>query len=199
MTTTRERLVEAARQLIAEQGYGPTTVAQVVKRAEAHPGSLYHAFPTKQDLLVAVLENYLTRLRPQIVDPAWRSVEDPIARVFALLGLYRKLLVQSGRMFGCPIGSIALELHDPDPPVRALLAKNFDRWIGAVEECFVAAKDRLPADADPKRLATFVLTTMEGGVMLARTYRSLEAFDAAVESLRDYIARLMTPRTGGTR
>jgi len=199
MTTTRERLVESARQLIAEQGYGPTTVAQVVKRADAHPGSLYHAFPTKQDLLVAVLENYLTRLRPQIVGPAWQDVDDPIERVFALLGLYRKLLVQSDHLFGCPIGSIALELHDPDPPVRALLVRNFDQWIGAVEECFAAAVDRLPADADPKKLATFVLTTMEGGVMLARSYRSLDAFDAAVASLRDYIARLTTPRTGGTR
>lgn len=189
-STTKARLVEAARQLIAEQGYGPTTVAQVVKRASAHPGSLYHAFPTKQDLLMAVLRNYLARLRPQIVEPAWRDIADPVARVFALLALYRQLLVRSEMMFGCPIGSIALELHDPDPPVRSLLAENFDQWIAAVEECFVAAKDRLAPGADPRKLATFVLTTMEGGVMLSRTYRTLDAFDAAVESLRDYIARL---------
>ncbi|MCA9290829.1 MAG: hypothetical protein KDA25_06860, partial [Phycisphaerales bacterium] len=49
---------------------------------------------------------------------------------------------------------------------------------------------------EPRQLANFVLTTMEGGVMLARTHRSFDAFDLAVASLRDYIDRLI--RSGTT-
>ncbi|NIM69646.1 MAG: TetR/AcrR family transcriptional regulator, partial [Xanthomonadales bacterium] len=56
--------------------------------------------------------------------------------------------------------------------------------------CFDDAAGRLPEELDTAQLATFVLTTMEGAVMLARAHRSLEPFDAAVSQLRDYVERL---------
>ncbi len=187
---TRTRLVDAGRRLFAGQGYNATTVAQVANEAGAHPGSLYHAFPAKQDLLVAVLEDYLAQLGPRVVDRAWAGVDDPIERVFALLGIYRKFLVDTDCAFGCPIGSLALELHEPDAAVRNLLAKNFENWVARVRECLDAAGARLPAHVDRQQLATFVLTTMEGAVMLARTERDLAPFDAAVAMLRDYFSLL---------
>lgn len=100
------------------------------------------------------------------------------------------LLVDTECMYGCPIGSLALELHEPDPAVREALAVNFEGWVAAVERCLTEAGERLPEEVERHALATFVLTTMEGGVMLARTYRDPAPFDAAVDHLRDYFARL---------
>lgn len=188
--TTPERLVAAAMQLFHAKGYQATSIAEVLREAGVHAGSLYHFFPTKQELLLAVLERYRTGIHPMLLEPAWEGVEDPIERIFGLLGRYRELLEQTDCFYGCPIGSLALELHEPDPPVRELLAANFEGWIGAVEQCLIEAGDRLPPGTNRRQLATFVLTTMEGGVMLARTQRSLEPFDAAVRALRDYVARL---------
>jgi hypothetical protein len=51
---------------------------------------------------------------------------------------------------------------------------------------------------DRRALAGFVLTTMEGGVMLARTYREVAMFDAAVGQLRDYFARLQAEAGAAT-
>jgi hypothetical protein len=117
-------------------------------------------------------------------------VADPIDRVFALLDRYRAALESSDCTYGCPIGSIALEIHEPDPPVRERLAANFDAWITAIERCFLDAGDRLPAETDRRALAVFALTTMEGGVMLSRTQRTLSGFDAAVRMLRSHLDML---------
>jgi hypothetical protein len=57
------------------------------------------------------------------------------------------------------------------------------------------AADRFPNDIQPEALATHVLATMEGSVMLARAYRSFEPFDQAVNQLRDYIKRLIRERS----
>jgi AcrR family transcriptional regulator len=188
--STRARLVDAGRRLFAAQGYNPTTVAQVADAAGAHPGSLYHAFPAKQNLLVAVLEDCLAQLDARVVGPAWGETEDPIERVFALLGVYRRFLVDTGCAFGCPIGSLALELHEPDPAVRELLVKNFRQWVDRVHQSLMDAGPRLPDGTNRHQLATFVLTTMEGAVMLARTERSVAPFDASVATLRDYFSLL---------
>ncbi|HXZ59735.1 MAG TPA: TetR/AcrR family transcriptional regulator [Steroidobacteraceae bacterium] len=183
---TRSRLVHTALQLFWEKGYGSTSVADVLKAARVNSGSLYHFFPGKQDLLLAVLDAYHGGIRPMLLEPAWRGVEDPIERIFALLARYRRSLTDTGCFYGCPIGSLALELHEPDPLVRERLAANFTAWIDAVQQCLIEAGPRLPRELDRRELAIFVLTTMEGGVMLARTFRDIGRFDAAVRQLRHH-------------
>jgi TetR/AcrR family transcriptional repressor of nem operon len=187
---TRERILYSALRLFAQKGYGSTSVADILQAADVNAGSLYHFFPGKQDVLLAVLDAYLRGIHPMLLEPAWNGVPDPIDRVFALLARYREHLVGTDCTYGCPIGSIALELHEPDPPVRALLAANFAAWVSAIERCFVEAGDRLPSTVDRRALAIFALTTMEGGVMVSRTERTLDAFDDAVAMLRDYVMRL---------
>jgi AcrR family transcriptional regulator len=187
---TKDRLVFTALQLFSEKGYESTSVADILRAAKANSGSLYHFFPTKQDLLLEVLRRYRDGIYPMLLMPAWEGVDDPIDRVFALLAAYRGHLVNSECTYGCPIGSLALEIHEPDPAVRDLLAVNFDGWVAAVEKCFSDAGDRLPADADRHALAVLTLNVMEGGVMQSRTYRDLKTFDISVAMLRDYVTRL---------
>jgi TetR/AcrR family transcriptional regulator, transcriptional repressor for nem operon len=196
---TRDRLVFTAMQLFAEKGYGSTSVADILKAAGANSGSLYHFFPTKQDLLLEALGRYRDGIGPMLLEPAWQGVEDPIERVFALLAAYRAMLDRTECLYGCPIGSLALEIHEPDPPVRELLAINFNGWVAAIERCFEQAGSRLPADLDRRALAVFTLTTMEGGVMQSRTQRTLAAFDQSVAMLRDYVRRLETDATDDQR
>ncbi|HEX6069266.1 MAG TPA: TetR/AcrR family transcriptional regulator [Longimicrobiaceae bacterium] len=195
---TRERLLTAAMELFQEKGYNATSVADILAKAGANSGSLYHFFPTKQEVLLAVLDGYLTGISRMLLEPAWGEVEDPIEKVFALLERYREALVATDCTYGCPIGSLALELHEPDPPVRERLAANFEAWVDAVAACLEAAGPRLPMALDRRDLATFALTTMEGGVMLSRTHRNLASYDAAVRSFRSYLAHLQAAASTAT-
>jgi AcrR family transcriptional regulator len=191
ISDTRSRLVLTAMRLFWEKGYNSTSIADVLQTAKVNSGSLYYFFPSKADLLAAVLDLYHEGIGPMLLEPAWAGVEDPIERIFALLAHYRKSLADTDCFYGCPIGSLALELHEPDPAVRERLAKNFDAWIEAVAACLRQAKSRLPAAHSLRELAQFVLTTMEGGVMQARTFRDINCFDAAVRQLRLYFNGLI--------
>ena len=195
--STRTRLILAAMKLFAEKGYGSTSVQDILREAGANAGSLYHVFATKQDLLVAVLEAYRDGIEPMLLAPAWQGVADPIERIFALLAAYRAMLAETDCLYGCPIGSLALELHEPDPEVRELLAANFAGWARHVAFCLDEAGERLPADVDRAALGGFVLTVMEGAVMQARTHRDLAFFDQSVAALRDYFTRLEAAAISG--
>ena len=183
---TRDRLIVTAMHLFWEKGYGSTSDADVLHAAEVHKGSRYSCFPGKQDLLLAVLAAYRAGIDEMLLAPAWKGVGDPIEKVFALLARYRQSVVRTECVYGCPIGSLALEIHEPDPPVRKAMADNFSVWVEAVERCLNAAGARLPNQLDRRALAEFVLTTMEGGVMQARTHRDVGYFDRAVAQLRTY-------------
>lgn len=191
---TRAKIIHAAMELFWLKGYGSTSIADILSRTQLNSGSLYHFFPGKQDVLIAVLEAYRDGIGPMLLEPAWSGEPDPVERVFKLLALYRGLILETDCTYGCPIGSLALELHEADPVVRERLAQNFANWVAAVRGCFEQAADRFPATTDFQALAEFTLTVMEGGVMQARTHRDVGYFDRNVAQLRAHIDLL----TGAT-
>lgn len=192
---TRDRLIETARQLFLKKGYTATGVAEILETAGLNAGSLYHFFPTKDDLLLAVLERYKELLGPCVLEPVFSRIADPMERVFGILEGYRRMLLETDHEHGCPIGNLALELSTTHPAARKVIAENFTGWRNAVADCLRQAAGRLPAGLDVDQLALFVLTLMEGAVMLARAYRAVEPYDAAVAQLRDYFDRLLSDET----
>lgn len=188
---TRSKIIHAAMELFWQKGYGSTSIADILSRTQLNSGSLYHFFPGKQDVLIAVLDAYRDGIGPMLLEPAWGGEPDPVERVFKLLALYRGLIVETDCSYGCPIGSLALELHEADPVVRERLAQNFDGWVAAVRKCYEQAADRFRPGTDFQALAEFTLTVMEGGVMQARTHRDVGYFDRNVAQLRAHLDLLL--------
>src|SRR5439155_18312202 len=99
--STRDRLIQTGMKLFSEKGYGSTSIADLLQAAGVNSGSLYHFFPGKQDLLLAVLEAYLGCIDQMLLAPSWTGGDDPIERVFALLARYRKGIAQTECIYEC--------------------------------------------------------------------------------------------------
>jgi TetR/AcrR family transcriptional repressor of nem operon len=190
---TRDRLINSARYLFWERGYAGTSMADLLAHSDVNSGSFYHFFESKEALLREVLEGYLHALRPMVVDPAFALTDEPVERIFAILAGYRGRILQTECRYGCPLGRLALEIDPENRPAHKLIAENFRGWIGAVRECIDQVKPRLPKNTDHEALATYVLAVMEGGVMISRSYGSVDPFDRAVKQLRQHFALLLGP------
>jgi AcrR family transcriptional regulator len=190
---TRDRLIHSARYLFWERGFAGTSMADLLAHAQVNSGSFYHFFESKEALLREVLEGYLHALRPMVVDPAFAQTDEPVERIFAILAGYRGRILQTDCKYGCPLGRLALEIDPENRPAHKLIAENFQGWITAVRECIDQIKPRLPKGTDPEALATYVLAVMEGGVMISRSYGSVDPFDRAVKQLRQHFALLLAP------
>jgi TetR/AcrR family transcriptional regulator, transcriptional repressor for nem operon len=196
---TRDRLIDSARYLFWERGFAGTSMADLLAHANVNSGSFYHFFESKEALLRAVLDNYLQALRPVIIDPAFASSSQPLERIFAILAGYRERILMTKCQYGCPLGRLALEIDPENRPAHRLIAENFSGWIGAVRECVEQLRPRLPRSTNLDALATFVLVVMEGGVMLSRSYGSVEPFDLAVQQLRQHFTTLLTAKSFPSR
>jgi AcrR family transcriptional regulator len=194
-SATRDRLVESARYLFWERGFAGTSMADLLAHAGVNSGSFYHFFESKEALLRAVLETYRQGLRPMVIDPAFAQTEEPVERIFGILAGYRERILQTECRYGCPLGRLALEIDPENRPAHKLIAENFQGWIGAVRECITQIEN---LGTDPDALATYVLAVMEGGVMLSRSYASVEPFDRSVAQLREHFRLLLsTSRQSG--
>lgn len=191
----RERIIEVAADLFLKQGYRATGIAQILEAADMLRGSLYYYFPTKEDLLIATLEWRKRMMWSEVMQPVFDRIDDPIERIFGVLDGYRQLLLTYEFQLGCPIGNLALELGETHCRARELLAENFDNWKQAVRLCLREADAKIPPEVGGEDLSHFVLTVMEGAVMLTRTYRTIDCYDRAVNLLRDYFERLQADAT----
>ena len=190
-TSTRDRLIDAARYLFWERGFAGTSMAELLSHAEVNSGSFYHFFDSKEALLREVLQGYLDLLRPMVVDPAFATAAEPVGRIFAILQGYRQRIVGTDCRYGCPLGRLALEIDPENAPAHELIAKNFQGWIEAIKECLESMRSVMAPETDLDALATYVLVVMEGGVMLSRSYRSVDPFDRAIAQLREHFRLLL--------
>src|SRR6202000_2499313 len=75
---------------------------------------------------------------------------------------------------GCQLGSLVGQLAENDPEGRALIAAGFDQWAAAIGDGLrsLHADGKLPSGIDPDDLATTLLATLQGGLLLAQAQRS---------------------------
>jgi len=177
---TRARIVEAAAALIHERGVLGATLDDVREAASVSGSQMYHYFPDKNDLVQAVIdyqaETIVNRNRSALTSSngieAWRNMVITAAKRTKGKG-------------GCQLGSLVGQLAESDPEARKLIAAGFDQWAAAISDGLKSlhADGKVAADIDPDDLATTLLATLQGGLLLAQVHQSSRPFETAVETL----------------
>jgi TetR/AcrR family transcriptional repressor of nem operon len=177
---TRARIVEQAAALIHERGVAGTTLEDVKAAADVSGSQLYHYFPDKNDLVEAVIDyqadTIVKRNRHALSSAngveAWRNMVITAAKRTKAKG-------------GCQLGSLVGQLAESDPKARALIAAGFDQWAAAISDGLQSlhSAGKLPSGIDPDDLATTLLATLQGGLLLAQVQRSTRPFETAVNTL----------------
>lgn len=93
------------------------------------------------------------------------------------------------------------QLAESDPEARAGIAAGFDEWTAALSDGLrsLHAKGQLPPDIDPDDLATTLLATLEGGLLLAQVQRSARPFEVAVDTILALATGLQSSTTSHPR
>ena len=178
-----------------EQGYQATGVEQVITRAGGSKGSFYHHFKSKEDLGCAVLDTGAEAFISSIEERLWDTSLPPIDRVLRMVELVT--LVQEANDFrrGCLFGNLAGELGGSSNRMREHLATIFARWTRAIARTLRDAQGNgdLPADRDPDALAHFILLSVEGAILFAKTERSTKPLEDCRHFLAILLGRPPTP------
>jgi AcrR family transcriptional regulator len=187
---TRQRIVAAATEVVAEKGALGASLDEVGARAPASRGQLYHYFDGKNDLLLAVAE----ATNDTVLD-GQRDLFDHLDTWDGLVRWADVLVTfqqERGGKGGCPIANLLGQLGERDDGIRSVLASGFDRWethIRAGLEIMVNSGELRP-DADVAWLAASTLASVQGGLVLSQARRDplslRRALDGALALIASY-------------
>lgn len=189
--SARERTVRSTALLIRERGVAATGLRDVVEHAGAPRGSLQHYFPGGKDQLVAEALAWalgwamrpLERLAEAEADPTPEQVVDAVTR------RWRSMLPREGYAAGCPIVAAIADAGSSGSLVQAAVRQAFAAWQETLERILSRLDPALDPPAEVPRIAMFVLSAIEGAVLLSRVREDLEAFTAVEEAM----SRALTP------
>ena len=182
---TRERLLEAATELLWERSYTATGVDQLCARAKANKGSFYHFFLSKNDLAVHAIKDAWIQHKARLFDPVFKESKEGLkcyAALFRTIEESKSDFVQSnGMVRGCLFGNIGQEMARQDESLCQALKEIYDEHYDYFQLALERAVElgEIPP-GDNRQRAIMVFALLEGSLLLSKVANDLKFFfDAA--------------------
>jgi AcrR family transcriptional regulator len=165
----RSRILDVAAGAFQSRGYHSTSMHDIVRLADLSGGALYHHFPTKKALGLAVIRERVSR---EIAQTWIEPLRSPAGAADAVLAVFETViseLDERAAVMGCPLNNLGLELILCDPEFRVAVDAVFDSWRAAIVEklCDDQSKGKF-AKLNAEEFATFVVASFSGAMGLAK-------------------------------
>ena len=171
----------AAARLFRQQGYHGTALQDILAAAGSPRGSLYFHFPKGKEEIGAAALSIAGEAARQAIAHAAETSESAEMFVIRVARGMASDLEKSGFKEGCPIATTALETSAQSDVLGAATRNAFQKWELEIKRGLF--RFGIPA-GEADLTATLVLSQLEGALLLARTYRSLEPMHRAERALK---------------
>lgn len=188
----RDKLVHAASQLIQRQGYARTTLAEIAQAGDIPPGSIYYYFKTKDEVVVAINDRRIKKLRQLLIDAT--ELASPRERIEALIQIW-VTDKEIDALYGCPIGSLCYELVKQRESLSVEAVKPLKFLLQWAEEQF----RQLGFGKESPELALHLITVLQGASLVANAFNSPAIILQETNHLKVWIESLVRPRVSRGR
>jgi TetR/AcrR family transcriptional regulator, transcriptional repressor for nem operon len=187
----KDRLMDAAMELMWQNSYGAASVDAICERAGAKKGSFYYFFKSKSELAAAALEADWNKKRAEM-DSMFSPTVPPLERLDRYFDFVYNRLAQlqkkCGSILGCPFVSVGSEVSTQDQIVREAIDRIMDRklqfFVSAVRD---AAAQGLIATGDPEAKAKALFACYQGTVAQARIQNDVDLLRQFKQVARDVL------------
>ena len=179
--TTKTHIIDIADKLFYEQGYENTSFAHIAEQVGISRGNFYHHFKTKDDLLRAVIDKRLAKTAGML--EAWQlEAQTPVERIKCFINI---LIMNRAKIkhYGCPVGTLMVELSKLDHPSLSDANKVFDLFAKWLSTQFMA----LGKVENAEELALHLLARSQGIATVASAFRSEDFLYKEVEVLKQWL------------
>lgn len=190
--TAKQKIINAAQQLMVGQGYTATTVDEIVACAGVAKGSFYHAFASKETLALVALEDYFKRGMGVIGGGNYRHEPDAVRRLYGFMDYVQEI---GGELWqhGCLLGSITLELADSYPKLIDKVDALFQEMEARIASLFQPALEAKGIkNPTGEALGRHMLVVIEGAIIMAKSHRNTGYLNEALNHFRAYVDAIMS-------
>ena len=185
---TRIMILEKAAVVFNSKGYHATSLSDVMRITGLEKGGIYNHFASKDELALATFEHVVGKIRVALAESV-RGVRNALERLDRVVSVFRRMARGFPVPGGCPVMNTAIEADHAHPGLCAVARKTMDEWrrfLGGIVASGVE-RGELSESADAGQLSYFIISTLEGAIMLGSLYGEPGIVDDAASGLMEYI------------
>jgi TetR/AcrR family transcriptional repressor of nem operon len=185
---TRQYIIEKVSPIFNMHGYEGTSMAQLTEAIGLTKGALYGNFRNKDEIALAVLEYNISRISKEIAGKV-KPIKNSCDKLIAYAEHYPDVFDTISQRGGCPILNAAVDSDNTDLPIRDVVVRWLDVWLGSVQSIIANGQKRkeIKGSVDPEEFATLFVSLIEGGIMLSKVMGSRNHLERNVRFLVDTI------------
>ena len=196
---TRIAIMDAAQDLILQQGFAATSIDQIIERTGITKGAFFYHFRSKSDLAHALVERYAAvdaEHLERTLDRAEKLGRDPLQQVLIFVGLLQQEAYELTEPFaGCLYASYCYEAQlfteETIGVIRSGVAHWRERFAGKLQAVVDQHPPRLPATAE--ELSGMILAVFEGSFVLSKALAEPQYIAEQLGQYRNYLELLFAP------
>jgi len=183
---TRRKIVEAAAPIFNKRGYDGSSLSDLMKATGLKKGGIYRHFSSKEELAAEAFD--------YTWEVAWNSrllhVDEKANGIQKLKQLIANFIEHRSPVpGGCPILNTAIDADDGNLVLRAHVAKALRSWLSRLQTIVDQARTRgeTQPGVDPQAVATLIVASLEGALMISRIQRNDDALRRVQAHLKRYL------------
>ncbi len=173
--SNRDRILSEGLRVVHRQGFGGASVRDIIGAAGVPQGSFTNHFASKEAFGLEVLNLYYDNAKARMAETLLDESLTPLQRMRKWVGAIKTAIGEGDSRIGCMLGNFSAEATDCDGCIRKRLAEIFDEMWATIATCLEAAviAKELPAGYNCADTAGFILSSMQGAILLAKAHRDL--------------------------
>lgn len=189
---TRRALLEAAFAEIHRQGFQAASLTQILADTGLTKGALYHHFPDKKALGLAVVEEVIRPLLSAMMFMPLKETTQPLATMQALFSAKAKEDEPWVVALGCPLNNLIQEMSPLDEAFRLRLNGLFQDWVTVVADALARGRQsgEVTKTVDAAETAFFIVSALEGCIGMSKNTQSVTAYRGCLAQLGRYLDTL---------
>src|SRR5262245_47035334 len=186
---TRQKLLDAAQELMLAKGYTATSVDEICEAAGLTKGSFFHYFEGKEHLGREVVQHFSDSRRQLFQSAPFLQKKDPLDRVFGRVDFFIELSRHPQAGVGCLMGTFVQELSGTHPAIRSVCASCFEQAVRGFQQDLDEAKAKYAPRArwSSRSLAEHLTAVVQGAIILAKAKQDPKAVEESLAHYREYL------------
>ena len=181
---TRQKLLQAAFNEIHRNGFQSASLVKILSETALTKGALYHYFPDKKTLGLAVIEEVVRPYMTAMFQPL-AETEQPLATMQLLLAAKAAENEPQIVALGCPLNNLMQEMSPVDETFRLHLNAIFQDWVAVLRDALNRGikSGEVRRDVDATETAFFIVSALEGCVGMSKNTQSIKIFHGCLTQL----------------
>lgn len=191
---TREKILQFAFCEIHRKGFQAASIANILQDTGMTKGALYHHFPTKQALGLAVIDEVIKKRLDALIFRPLRESERPVETLLEIIATIDQKVPSEYVMLGCPLNNLMQEMSALDELFQEKLSAVFGLWQQTIEDALARGQKQgvIKPDVDCRSTALFIASAWEGCIGIAKNMRSPAVFASCMQQLHGYVRGLQS-------